>query len=221
MDRRFFIISATAWTATSGSTPTSPRWQQGIQYIELPIKHGDGSPSTTPTEVIEAFSYTCIHCYRFEPYVQNWLRIKPSLVRFSRLPSLWDDRHRAHARLYYTLQALGRGDLDRAVFTAIHDDDNPLFVADMKATQTMQAKFAEQHSISLESFTAAYTSTAVAAQLETDANLLRQFQITETPALVINRKYMTDASHMNSSGGSSEETTFSQLIELMNYLVGV
>ena len=51
---------------------------------------------------------------------------KPAYVDFVRIPVIWGPVHRQHAKLFYTLQALGRGDLHTKVFDTIHRQDNLL-----------------------------------------------------------------------------------------------
>ena len=51
--------------------------------------------------------------------VEGWLKAKADYIQFVRVPIMWGPVHRAHARLYYTLQALGRLDLHEKVFDTI------------------------------------------------------------------------------------------------------
>ena len=37
-------------------------------------------------EVLEFFSYSCVHCYRFEPVMKDWMKTLPSNVVFKRTP---------------------------------------------------------------------------------------------------------------------------------------
>ncbi len=220
MDRRLFVLGGTAWTLRAFSQPPTGGWKEGVHYATLP----SGQPIAAragSVEVVEAFSYTCIHCYHFEAHLRDWLQHKPAYVNFIRLPSLWDDRHRAHARLYYTLQVLGRNDLDDAAFTAIHRDGNPLFSSDPKETSELQNRFAAERAIPIESFTAAYNSTAVSSRLQFDAELLKRFEIVETPSIVVNGKYMTNGYHLRAPGYDSDDLIFSRMIELTNYLVSI
>jgi protein dithiol oxidoreductase (disulfide-forming) len=217
MDRRNFVLSAVTWTLAARADSPEVHGSARLQYVTLP----SGEPTATRAgliEVVEAFSYTCIHCWRFEPHIRKWLTTKPAFVSFIRLPSLWDDRHRAHAKLYYTLQVLGRNDLDDAAFTAIHREHNPLYAADPEEALALQTKFVEAHAISAASFINAYDSPTVASKLKTAAEFLTRFEITETPAMVIGGKYMTDGYHIGLSD-QDEDTMFDRLIELTDYLV--
>ncbi len=37
-------------------------------------------------EVLEFFSYSCVHCYRFEPVMKDWMKTLPSNVFVKRTP---------------------------------------------------------------------------------------------------------------------------------------
>lgn len=216
MNRRLFIFSVAACSLPAYAEPVDAGLQDGINYVTLPT--ASSASSKTYNEVIEAFSYTCIHCYRFEPVVQAWLKTQPPSLRFKRLPSQWDDIHRAHARLYRTLQILQRNDLDNAAFEAIHIQKQRLFSPDPAETLAAQTSFVVNHGVDATSFKAAYESDAVASALKMDAEALIRFEITETPAMVIDAKYVTDASHVRRATDVSEVSTFNRIIEVTNYL---
>ncbi len=218
MDRRSFILAATAATMPAFATEPTGSWKLGVHFIKLPSAQPIVAQASA-ADVVEAFSYTCIHCYRFEPFVRAWLIKKPPALKFTRLPSQWDDKHRAHARLYRTLQALNRNDLDEAVFEGIHLQKNPLFSQSPAETLSMQADFAAAHGIDGKDFRTAYESLTVTAALQRDVEALTRFQITETPALVINSKYMTDASHLKAPPDPSETATFQKMFDLTDYLL--
>ena len=74
----------------------------------------------------EVFWYGCGHCYALDPTLENWRETKAKYIDFQRIPVIWGPPHRQHAKLFYTLQALGRGDLHAKVFDAIHRDGNML-----------------------------------------------------------------------------------------------
>ncbi len=80
-------------------------------------------------EVSEVFWYGCGHCYALDPALENWKKTKPAYIEFVRIPVIWSPIHVQHARLYYTLQVLGRDDLHPKVFDAIHRDGKQLSAA--------------------------------------------------------------------------------------------
>src|SRR5579862_4094583 len=96
----------------------SGKWKPGANYDVLtpaqPTNVGPGK-----VEVVEVFWLACPHCYALEPFVQGWLKNKPPYIEFVRVPVMWQPLHRAHAHLFYTLQALGRNDLIAKAFETI------------------------------------------------------------------------------------------------------
>ena len=57
-------------------------FEEGVDYVTLPVPVETGDPSKI--EVVEVFSYACIHCYTLEPLVVGWLRTVPDDVDFRR-----------------------------------------------------------------------------------------------------------------------------------------
>ena len=84
---------------------------------------------------------------------------KPAFIEFVRMPVIWGPPHVQHARLYYTLQALRRGDLHSKVFDAIHQDGDMLAArtSDEQA-RALQLAFLKQHGVTEQQFNAAYDS---------------------------------------------------------------
>src|SRR5580658_381679 len=126
----------------AGQLPTGS-WVAGKNYAVL----SPAQPTDVPTgkvEVIEFFWYACPHCYALDPTVEGWRKNKAAYIEFRRVPVTWNDEHRAHARLFYTLQALGKLDgLHSKVFDEIHNDGDLLYVqGDDKATLHKQLEFA-------------------------------------------------------------------------------
>ena len=101
------------------------RWKAGTNYVPI-VPAQPTSVGPDKVEVVEVFWYGCPHCFDLEPYIQSWIKKKPAYVEVVRMPVMWGPVHRAHARLFYTLQALQRSDLDQKVFEAIHNEHNML-----------------------------------------------------------------------------------------------
>ena len=88
-----------AAAATTTAAPTL--WQEGVNYTRLV----PGQPTSVPAgqvEVLEFFWYACPHCAALDPAVEEWRKKQPAWVVFRRVPVLWNDNHRAMARMFYT-----------------------------------------------------------------------------------------------------------------------
>lgn len=159
-------LEKVAALAPEGQLPTG-KWSAGTNYTVLsPAQPNDAPPGKV--EVVEMFWYGCPHCYAFDPVLEAWRKHKAPYIEFKRVPVMWADIHRAHARLFYTLQALGKLDqLHSKVFDQIHQQGDELYVSgDPKATLEDEIKFAEANGVSRADFVAAYNSFGVQADLQ-------------------------------------------------------
>ena len=176
------------------------RWKAGTNYQPV-VPAQPTSVGPDKVEVVEVFWYACPHCFDLEPYIQSWLAKKPANVEFVRIPVMWGPVHRAHARLFYTLQALQRSDLDKAAFETIHDQKNPLVGNDEQQTFSLQAKFAEAHGINADAFKKAYDSFTVSSNLARAEELTSRYHVDSVPRIIVNGKYVTDVAQ---AGGQPE-----------------
>ena len=183
--------TATASAATTGTT----QWQEGVNYKRLL----PAQPTEVPAgqvEVLEFFWYACPHCYAIDPAVEAWLKTKPAYVSFSRVPVMWNEGHRSLARLFYTLQALGKLDqLHGEVFKEIHVHGDPLVAPDPNdaaGSEHMQVVFVRKFGISEADFTKAYHSFAVETAMQKADELGQRYRIDGVPTFVVNGKFIAD-----------------------------
>ena len=202
-------LERVATLPAEGQLPAG-KWVAGTNYKVLsPAQPTDAPPGKV--EVIEMFWYGCPHCYALDPYLESWRKNKPAYVEFVRVPVMWGEVHRVHARLFYTLQALGKlEELHIKVFDQIHQQHDPLYVAgDDKATLQDQLRFAKANGISESDFLNAYNSFGVQANLQKADDLARRDRIEGVPAIVIAGRYVSD---VGMAGNQAN------LIELINDL---
>jgi protein dithiol oxidoreductase (disulfide-forming) len=176
----------------AGQLPRGP-WIAGKNYEVL----SPAQPTDVPAgkvEVIEMFWYACPHCYALDATVEAWRKNKPAYIDFRRVPVTWGEEHRAHARLLYTLQALGKLDaLHARVFEEIQQKGDLLFVpSDDQGTFQKQLAFAKANGISESDFTTAYNGMGVQLKVQQADDLVHRERIDTVPTFVINGKYVTD-----------------------------
>jgi protein dithiol oxidoreductase (disulfide-forming) len=167
------------------------RWKPGINYDSIV----PAQPTSVPAgkvEVMEVFWLGCPHCYALEPYIQKWLKSKPDYISFVRVPVMWGPVHQAHARLYYTLLELKRGDLVEKAFDTIQQTSNPLVANSDDATFSLDLAFATANGVKADDFTKAYRSMAVSTDLQRAQELTERYNITGVPTVVVDGKYSTD-----------------------------
>jgi thiol:disulfide interchange protein DsbA len=147
-------------------------------------------------EVLEFFWYSCPLCYQIDKLVEPWRKSKPAYISFSRVPVLWEPRHRSQARLYYTLESLGKlNELHSEVFKEIHENNDPLVAADPNnaaESERVQAAFVKKFGISEDAFRKAYNSFAVNTAMQRADELAQRYRVEGVPTFVINGKYLAD-----------------------------
>ena len=186
------------------------RWKAGVNYQPVvPAQATSATPGQV--EVLEVFWYGCSHCYALDPVLERWRQTKPAYVKFVRVPVIWDQGpHRAHARLFYTLEALGKLDaLHTLVFDTVQKGGNFLVDSDEAKTFRLQLAFAKSQGIAEADFTREYNGFYVGSALQRADDLTRRYSVDTVPRIVVNGKYQTDVG----MAGSPE-----QLIQLINDL---
>jgi protein dithiol oxidoreductase (disulfide-forming) len=196
------ILAAVASTvagslsAASAATTTAPApWQEGVNYTRI-VPAQPTSVAAGQVEVLEFFWYACPHCYAIDPLVEKWNKTKPAYISFARVHVMWSEGHRSLARLYYTLDSMGKLDqMHGEIFKAIHDKGNPLVAndpTDTTETERIQALFVKKFGITEDDFRKAYHSFAVDTALQKADQLMERYRIDAVPTFVINGKFVAD-----------------------------
>jgi len=188
-------VAASTSTASAATLGGATSWQEGVNYTRIV----PAQPTAVPAgqvEVLEFFWYACPHCNAIDSLVESWKKTKPAYVSFSRVHVMWNVGHRSLARLYYTLDSMGKLDqLHGEVFKEIHVNGNPLVAADpnnASESERIQTAFVTKHGISESDFKKAYHSFAVDTALQRADELVQRYRIDGVPTFVVNGKYVAD-----------------------------
>ena len=175
------LLLASACTATD-SNESAP-YTNGTEYVTLAgpaHRYSDEGK----VEVVEVFSYGCIHCAHFAPLAEQMRKQLPPGVVFKLMPAAFNDQWVPYARAFYAAKKLGVMDENHlALFQAKFDEHYPL------STLDELADFYASHGAKREDFMRIATSEEVTAQIRKDATLIQQWQVDGTPAIVVNGKY--------------------------------
>jgi thiol:disulfide interchange protein DsbA len=167
---------------------------EGKNYARLkvpqPIESGK------KIEVIEFFSYGCPHCSDLEPYLQNWFKTAPADVQFRRVPVMFQERWKALAKIYYTLDALGEETrLSPEVFKAIHANGQPLW--DDKTF----LDWAASKGLDRAKVASVYTSFGIDSKMKRAIAQAQTYNIQSVPTVVVDGKFITASDRI---GGHAE-----------------
>ena len=201
---RFALAVALALAAGTVSAATTFQPKQGVHYKLLqPAQPTEVAPGKV--EVVEVFWYACGHCFALEPKLEAWDRKgRPANAQLVLLPATWNNVLKTHARLYYTMQLLGRKDLHPEIWREINVRRN------MLETPEKIEKFFVAHGVKKADFQKAFAGFAIDSKIMKAEDLNRRYRITGTPTVIVNGKYSTDVSM---AGGED------QLFQVVNALV--
>jgi thiol:disulfide interchange protein DsbA len=182
--------------AAPAAPTTSAQFREGANYQKIvPAQPTSAAPGKV--EVAEVFWYGCGHCFTLDPAIESWRnKGKAQYIEFVRIPAMWNDATRMHARVFYTAEALGKLDaVHSLIFREIHVNGNHLNSVEKIAA------FFKQHGVSGEEFTKTFSSFAVENKLQRADLLNRRYRVESVPVMIVNGKYKTDVSD---SGGESQ-----------------
>lgn len=179
--------------ALAFATTTAAEFEEGVHYVELPVPVETRDPSKI--EVVEVFSYACIHCYNLEPMVASWQQALPEDVDFHRLP-LVSQRLVPLAQAFYTAETMGV--LDRVhmpMFAAIHE-----YGIDMSRREYVRRLFVRDAGVDEEEFMRVFDSFGVQSRVRQADARGRMYRVHATPSLVVNGRYVTESGRVGLQG---------------------
>ncbi|HYL72184.1 MAG TPA: thiol:disulfide interchange protein DsbA/DsbL [Candidatus Dormibacteraeota bacterium] len=192
----------------AGAQLPDGEWQPGVNYSPLvPAQPTSAEPGKV--EVVEVFWLACPHCLALEPHIKSWLKSKPAYISFVRVPVVWGPAHKVHARLFYTLESLGRDDLIGKAMETIAQQHQMLAGNSDDESLKLQQRWAVQNGVNTDDFAKAWNSFTVSSNVLRAEQLTQRYHVEGVPFIVINGKYTTDVA----KAGSEEK-----LMKLINDL---
>jgi thiol:disulfide interchange protein DsbA len=159
---------------------------QGVHYekLEVPVQteNDDG------VEVVEVFSYACVHCKNFDPTLEAWRETLPDNVTFRRVPAVFDQTWALFAQAFYTAEVLGVTDkVHTPMFLAIHEQG-----VDLRDPTLLAALFEQAADVPPAEFTQVFNSFGVRSRVQQAEARGRAYGITGVPALIVDGRYRVD-----------------------------
>ena len=208
MQRREFSITA-ATLALASAAHAQGQGQppkEGVDYLTLD-KPAPTEAAPGKIEVVEFFWYSCPHCNRFEPQLEDWAKKMPKDVILRRAPIAFRPDFEPQQRLYFVLEGMNKVDeLHKKVFYAIHVEKQAL------NTLPLIADWVEKQGIDKAKFTEAYNSFPVATKTRKATLLQDAYKVDGVPALGVAGKYYT-------SGAVAQ--TMERALVVTEHLVGL
>jgi len=179
------------------------KYQAGKHYFL--IEPAQPTSSGNKVEVIEVFSYGCIHCAHFQPTVDEWKKKMPAGAAFSYMPAFFQPTFALFGRAYYTAEVLGVAEKAHAdLFKAIFVEQKPLHSMDDIAN------WYAQYGVKADDFVKTSTSFAVETKVNRANQMVKSYNVDGTPSIVVAGKYRV-------TGASAEG--YDKLFDVVNFLI--
>ncbi|HWT15715.1 MAG TPA: thiol:disulfide interchange protein DsbA/DsbL [Patescibacteria group bacterium] len=203
MMTRFLALATLALASVSACAQVGVEpYQAGTHYF--PIEPAQPTATGDKVEVVEVFSYACIHCAHFEPQVKAWKAKMPANVEFSYLPAIFNPSWEVFARAYYAAEVLGIAEkAHQDLFDGIHVRRDVRNLDDI-------AKIYAKHGKTEQQFVDATKSFGVEMKINRAKQMVPRYQVDGTPTLVVNGKYRVTG---GSAGGADK------VFDVVNFLI--
>lgn len=156
-------------------------------------------------EVMEFFSYVCIHCYNFDDRLNAWVARNSGQVEFVRTPAIGSNAWRILGRAYYTMAELDiLEETHPQLFREIHDRGRNLSSLDDLAS------WIDGKETTSTAFRSMFSSSVIDRRIEFADQMSRRLRISTVPSIIVNGKYMV---RITADVGPS------RMLEIMDHLV--
>lgn len=180
------------------------KYQAGTHYYPIQPAQAVTAPKGK-VEVLEVFSYACIHCAHFQAKVDAWKKTMPANASFALLPAAWNPTWEMVARAYYASEALGILDKTHdAFFNAIFIDKVPF--ATLQDVASWYTKFGVTEQAFLDTANSFTTNT----KIQRSKQMVPRYGVDGTPSIVVAGKYRVTG---ESAGG------YDNVFDVVNFLV--
>jgi thiol:disulfide interchange protein DsbA len=156
-------------------------YQLGVHYeeVENPRRiRGDR------IEVMEFFSYACIHCYNLESDLRKWTEKNRDKVQFIRSPAFTNEGWRILAQSYFTTETLGITERHHLGF--FHE------IQDKRATFNnldRLANYFDGKGTTSAEYRTAFNSPGTKQMYAVADQRQRRYKVASVPTLIVNGKY--------------------------------
>ncbi len=175
------ILGFGTYVSTDLGRPGEIAADSDYTEVDNPKPRRDGDP----IDVVEYFSYTCVHCKTFDPEIDDWAEKQADDVVVKKVPVTWSPIQTLLGQAYLALEAEeALKQNHRRMFRAIHDGGRQFLSAQMIAD------YVDGRGLTDEEFMRAFESPAVRQAMTQANNDIRRYNIAATPSLVVAGRYV-------------------------------
>lgn len=190
--------------ALASATASADDWVAGEHYkvLEVPVE----SAAEAGVEVVEVFSYACVHCYAFDPAIDAWKAQQSTDVSFRRVPAIFNNTWALLAQAFYAGEAMKVIDtVHGPLFKAIHEQRR-----DVRDPDVLASVFEDAAGVEPKEFLQVFNSFGVRGRVQQADAHGRAYGVTGVPSMVVAGKYLID-------GKTAGNNT--RMLQVVDYLV--
>ena len=155
---------------------------EGEHYRVIP--GAEAEDARRALEVVEYFSYACVHCRNFDPLIEDWRSTLPEGVRFRRAHVAFNPSTALLARAHVALEQQDALESNHErIFRALHDRNRQF------ASVEALADYVDGFGIDREAFLGAVRSARVARVVEQNDQAFRDASLVSVPSVTVAGKY--------------------------------
>lgn len=199
------FLAGALMAAESAAQGGGKAYQEEVHYYRLSTPMPVSQSNVV--EVKEFFWYACTHCLKFEPIFKNWLATRKSpKIKVELIPAIWNDMTNFHAKLFYTLKALG---IQEKLHTPTYERNVSAKGRILK--EDGARKYLKKYAgIDEKTFRLAWTAFGTRMKTRRARELTSQSELTGTPTLIIHGKYRIV---------SNAHLTLREMLNVADYLI--
>ncbi len=181
------------WTALIvavffGLPAAGQTFEAGTHYDLLPIQVETRNPDSI--EVVEVFSYACVHCFNFEPLLQRWQAAQAEDVDFRRVPAVFSPTWELFAKVYFSAEALRVTDkVHYPLFESLH-----LHGVDLRQPPLLARFFRDVGGVDARRFLSVLDSFSVYSRVQQAKAQSRMYRVTAVPTMIVDGTYRIEIS---------------------------
>ncbi len=183
------------WLCLASLTAFSQdKFVEGRDYEVVPVPF-EANPDELPIVVTEVFSYACPHCYDIEELLEKWITQQdPEKVKFERIHVVFNMDMVNLARAYLTSETLDvTNEIHLPIFSAIHKNG-----LRMNREDLLMRLFKNKGDIEFDQFKEVFDSPEITQKMRDNNGKARVWRIVATPTVVVDGRYTTTPSQVNS-----------------------
>ena len=204
MKRNLFTLLIWALLGAGAWADEAEGFEEGVHYQRLPV--AVETHDASKVEVVEVFSYACIHCKTFDSTLEAWRAEQTDQVDFHRVPAIFNPTWALFGQAFYAADVLGVGEaVHLPIFRAVHDQG-----VDLRDPNLMAGLFRQYGGVTSEEFTQVFDSFSVRSRVQQADAHGRAYRVSGVPALVVDGTFRVDGRMAGSNTG---------MLQVVDYLV--